>query len=66
MKDNEGLEDEVKTANTLPLQLGVFILSNSKRIMNICLYTLLVDFTQMMFIIQIRIHYLSKTSIGIN
>ena len=33
MKDDEGLEDEVKKANTLPLQLAVFILSNSKRIM---------------------------------
>ena len=34
MKDDEGLEDEVKKVNTLPLQLAVFILSNSKRIMN--------------------------------
>ena len=34
MKDDEGLEDEVKKANTLPLQLAVFILSNSKIIMN--------------------------------
>ena len=34
MKDDEGLEDEVKKANTLPLQLAVFIISNSKRIMN--------------------------------
>jgi len=34
LKDDEGLEDEVKKANTLPLQLAVFILSNSKRIMN--------------------------------
>ena len=30
MKDDEGLEDEVKKANTLPSQLAVFILSNSK------------------------------------
>ena len=34
MKDDEGLEDEIKKCNTLPLQLAVFILSNSKRIMN--------------------------------
>ena len=34
MKDDEGLEDEIKKANTLPLQLAVFILSNSKRMMN--------------------------------
>ena len=34
MKDGEGLQDEVKTVNTLPLQLAVFIVSNSERIMN--------------------------------
>ena len=34
LKDDEGLQDEVKKVNTLPLQLAVFILSNSKRIMN--------------------------------
>ena len=34
MKDDERLEDELKKVNTLPLQLAVFILSNSKRIMN--------------------------------
>ena len=33
MKDDEGLQDEVKKVNTLPLQLAVFTLSNSKRIM---------------------------------
>ena len=34
MKDDEGLEDEIKKCNTLPLQLAVVTLSNSKRIMN--------------------------------
>ena len=34
MKDDEGLEDEVKKAKILPLQLAIFILSNRKRIMN--------------------------------
>ena len=34
MKDDEGLEDHVKKVNTMPLHLGVFVLSNSKRIMN--------------------------------
>ena len=29
MKDDDGLEDEVKKVNTLPLQIAVFILSNS-------------------------------------
>ena len=32
MKDDEGLQ--VKKVNTMPLQLGAFVLSNSKRIMN--------------------------------
>ena len=34
MIDDAGLEDEVKKLNTMPLHLGVFVLSNSKRIMN--------------------------------
>ena len=34
MKDDEVSEDEINKANTLPLQLAVFILSISKRIMN--------------------------------
>ena len=29
-----GLEDEVKKLDTMPLHLGAFVLSNSKRIMN--------------------------------
>ena len=32
--DDEGLEDEVKKVNTMPLHLGAFVLSKSKRIMN--------------------------------
>ena len=34
MKHDKGLEDEVKKLNTMPLHLGAFVLSNSKRIMN--------------------------------
>ena len=34
MKDDEGLQDEVKTVNTLPLDLAVFIVSNSEKNMN--------------------------------
>ena len=34
MIDDKGLEDEVKKINTMPLHLGAFVLSNSKRIMN--------------------------------
>ena len=33
MKDGAGLEDGVKKVNTMPLQLGAFVLANSKRIM---------------------------------
>ena len=32
--DDPGLEDEIKKINTMPFQLGAFVLSNSKRIMN--------------------------------
>ena len=34
MKDVERLQDEVEKVNTMPLHLGAFVLSNSKRIMN--------------------------------
>ena len=34
MIDDPGLEDEVKKSNTMPLHLGAFVLSNSKRVMN--------------------------------
>ena len=40
LKDDEGLQDEVKKVNTLPLQLAVSILSNSKRIMNIFIHAI--------------------------
>ena len=34
MIDDAGLEDEVKKLNTMPLHLGAFVLSSSKKIMN--------------------------------
>ena len=34
MIDDAGLESEVEKLNTMPLHLGAFVLSNSKRIMN--------------------------------
>ena len=34
MIDDAGLQDEVKKLNIMPLHLGAFVLSNSKRIMN--------------------------------
>ena len=34
LKDDEGLQDEVKKVNTMPFHLGAFVLSNSERIMN--------------------------------
>ena len=34
MIDDVGLEDEVNKLNTMPLHLGAFVLSNSKKIMN--------------------------------
>ena len=32
--DDAGLEDKVKKLNTMPLHLGAFVISNSKRFMN--------------------------------
>ena len=40
IKDDEGLQDEVKKVNTMPLHLGAFVLSNSKRIMNIFIHAI--------------------------
>ena len=34
LKVDAGLQDEIKKVNTMPLHLGAFVLSNSKRIMN--------------------------------
>ena len=34
LRDDDGLQDEVKRVNILPLQLAAFILSSSKKIMN--------------------------------
>ena len=40
MIDDPGLEDEVKKLNTMPLHSGAFVLSNSKRIMNIFIHAI--------------------------
>ena len=32
MIDDKGLDDEVKKINTMPLHLGAFVLSNSKKL----------------------------------
>ena len=40
MIDDAGLEDEVKKINTMPLHLGTFVLSNSKRVMNNFIYAI--------------------------
>ena len=40
MKDDGGLKDEIKKCNSLPLQLVVLILSNSKRIMNFFIHAI--------------------------
>ena len=63
--DDLGLEDEVKKINTMPRHLGVFVLSNSKIIMNNFI-TRFLDFLQMMFIMQTPILCILRTNIGIN
>ena len=61
--DDAGL-DEVKNLNTMPLHLGAFVLSNSKRIMNNFIHAINGFYT--MFITQIQIAYIMKISIGMN
>ena len=34
VKNHDGLQDKVKKVNITPFHLGVFVLSNSKRILN--------------------------------
>ena len=64
--DEEELEDDVKKLNTMPLHLGSFLLSVSKRVLNIFLYTLLMDFLRMTLFIQILIVYILKINVEIN
>ena len=40
MKNDEGFLDEVKKVNTMPLHLGAFVLSYSKRIKNIFIHAI--------------------------
>ena len=66
MIDDKGLEDGVKKLNTMPLHLGNFVLSNSKRIMNNFIHAINGFCILMTFIILIPIHYVLKISMGIN
>ena len=45
MTDDAGLEDQDKKSNTMPLHLGAFVLSNSKRIMNNFIHEIIGFFT---------------------
>ena len=63
--DDKELEDEVKELNTMPLNHGTFIFSNSERKMNI-FFMQLVDFIQTIFITEILIVYILKINIGKN
>ena len=45
LKDDDGLQDEAKKVETLPLQLAAFILSDSKRIMNNFIHAIDVFYT---------------------
>ena len=56
LKDDEGLEDHNKKVNTMPLHLGAFVLSNSKRIMNNFIHAT-AGFLVMTYIILTRIVY---------
>ena len=55
--DDDELEDEVKKLNTMPLHLGAFVLSNSKRILKSFIHANNGFFIHMMFITQTLIEY---------
>ena len=55
MKDYDGSQDEVKKVSAMPLHLGAFILSNSKRIMSNFLYTQKINFIATTYIALTRI-----------
>ena len=63
MIDDKGLEDKVKKLNTMPLHLGAFVLSNSKRIMNNFMHAIN-GFLQMISTTRIRIVCILRTNIG--
>ena len=46
MIDDAGLEDEVEKLNTMPLHLGAFVLSNSKRSLKNFIHAILVFYTK--------------------
>ena len=46
LKDDAGLEDEVEKVNTMPLHLGSFVLSNSKRVVNIFIHAIIGFYTK--------------------
>ena len=49
MIDDAGLEDNVKKLNTIPLHIGSFVLSNSKRIMNMFIHAIKGFYTNEVF-----------------
>ena len=50
MIDDAGLDDEVKKLYTMPLHLGAFVLSNSKRFLNNFMHAINGFFLQTLFI----------------
>ena len=45
MNDDKESKDEIKKINTMPLHLGAFVLSNSKRSMNTFLHAIIGFYT---------------------
>ena len=65
MIDDAGMEDEVKKLNTMPLHLGTFVLSNSKRIMKNFLHAINGFYTNDVYYTDTDSLYM-KTNIGRN
>ena len=60
MIDDAGLEDEVENLNTMPLHLGAFVLSISKRIMNIFIHAIIGFHTNDVFYTDTDSLYIEK------
>ena len=64
MVDEKGLEDDSKKVNTMPLHLGVFVISNSKSLMNNFVHAINAFYTNDVFYGDTDSLYIEKKTLG--
>ena len=64
LKNDVGLQDEVKKVNSIPLQLGASVLSNSKRIMNNSIHAINGFYTNDVYYTDTDSLYIEKLEFG--